>query len=273
PRLIVHIGTMKTGSSAIQRFFARNRAVLPAFGVHYPKAQDAEGRPLEKHADLTAALEAEKRSAAAHPTHGTSRDVLARYLDRAAGRRATLLSAERLAAYGDRAAALFAGVGERFDVRVLVYLRRQDEWALSTYREHVMDPEIAEARPFAAWLDARDVRDQMDYEALMAAWRQAVGEQNIRVLRYPQETPLLPAFIRAADLPRGLLTLPFRGKRVKESVSDDVLFAQLEANGGGPVRPALTGAERDALMAEFQPGNYAVKTRFRPELKRLFGMD
>ncbi len=272
PRLILHIGTMKTGSSAIQRFFARNRAVLPAFGLHYPRATGPEGEVLSKHNDLVEALRSEA-GGTPHLHYGPSADVVARYLEVARSRRVTLLSAEGLAALGPQAAQAFKGVGERFDLRVVVYLRRQDEWALSTYREHVMNPDIAEARPFAAWLASSEIRAQMNYDALLTAWMHVVGEGAIRVLRYPQEMPVLPAFLKAADLPRSLMTLPFHGKRVKESVADEVLLAQMAANGGTPLRPGFSEEERDALLADVQRTNYFVKQRFRPELNRLFGMD
>ncbi|QHQ35065.1 hypothetical protein [Algicella marina] len=273
PRLILHIGIMKTGSSALQRFFARNRAVLPAFGLHYPKATAADGRPLEKHADIVEALQSEVATGSPHPRLGPARDVLERYLSRAERRRTTLLSAEGLAVHRYPGAQLFEGLQQRFDIRVVVFLRRQDEWALSTYREHVMRPDIAESRPFRDWVEAPEIQAQMDYDGLLTAWMRAVGEENIRVLRYPHELPLLPSFLKAADLPRALLSLPFHTARVKESVTDTVLLDQLVANGGVPQKPDLSQEERDQLLDTFQRSNYLAKNRFRPELGPLFAMD
>lgn len=260
PRLILHIGTMKTGSTAIQRFFALNRRALPLFGLHYPRALD--GRALN-HNDL-----AESAGSAAA---GAARDA---YLGAAARRRrcATLLSAERLAALGPAGAAGFAAAAEAFEMRVIVWLRRQDEWALSTYREHIMRPDIAEARPLRTWLEAPEIRAQMEYAALLEAWADVVGRAAIRVLRYPQDLPLLPHFLDAADLPKALMALPFHGKRVKESVSDTVLLAQMAANGGQPERPALSQEERDALLADLRPGNARIRAAYRPDVDRLFGM-
>ncbi len=274
PRLILHIGLMKTGTTAIQRFFARNRSVLPAFGVHYPRSNDPRTRGAINHSDLVEAFRHQQaNSGAGHPDLGTASEVLQRYLAKARNRHATILSAEGLATLGTEAAQLLAPHREAFDIRVIVFLRRQDEWALSTYREHVVNPNYAEARALGDWLADPAIRAQMDYASLLDAWAAAVGEDALRVLRYPHETPLVPSFIRAADLPVGLMTLPYKAKRVRESVPDEIFLDHLRANGGTPERPALSEAERDTLIGAFQPCNRAVKDRFRPDLNALFGLN
>ena len=36
PRLVIHIGMHKTGSSSIQHYLSRNRRLLRLFGLLYP---------------------------------------------------------------------------------------------------------------------------------------------------------------------------------------------------------------------------------------------
>lgn len=261
----------KTGSSAIQRFFARNRAVLPALGVHYPRSSDAVAGGSDGHDDLVLSWRHLHTTGAAHPGLGAPHDVLDRYSARAIKRRVTVLSAEELSTEDAGIATLFAPLRDRFDLRVIVYLRRQDEWALSSYREEAMRAETAALHGLPDWLDDTRTRRRMDYAAMLDAWAAVVGTDAIRVLRYPHETPILNSFVRAAGLPAAVLALPFHAKRVKESVSDEVLLARLCELGGVAQRPTLDQAARDALMARYRGSNGTVCRRFRPELDQLFG--
>lgn len=271
PRLILHVGMGKTGSSALQMFFARNRRVLPLFGLHYPKAISTGFTGANSQRDLSDALRHECMENSPHPVIGDSSNLLGRYVAKAARRRTTLLSSEGLAAPDPNIAKLFSPLGEQFDIRVIIYLRRQDEWGLSTYRERVVNTTYSEARPFLDWLNAPETNALMDYGTILENWRNAVGQNAITVLRYPYETPLLPAFLRAAELTPALLALPFHKKRVRESVSDDVLMRRLKENGGAPEPIRFDQDARDSLMRDFRVSNKQVCQIYRPELARLFG--
>ncbi len=270
PRLIVHIGVTRTGSTALQGFFDSNRTLLPAFGLGYPRALDAAGRPAAHHGGLVAALRHQLTNAAPHPVLGAPEAYLDGLLSGVRGRRTTVLSAEGLAEMGAPAATLIAGLQARFDVTVILYLRRQDEWALSAYRAAVVDPEVCEARSLPAWLEDPATAARMDYAAMVSVWGDALGDGAIRLLRYPHETPLVAKFVAAAGLPQGLLALPNRRRRLRESVGDAELEAQLRANGGPPTVPNLSMAARDKLFERHRDGNIAVRRRFRPDLERLF---
>lgn len=271
PRLILHIGMEKTGSSALQMFFARNRRILLLLGLNYPKTITAHVGNGNSQSDLGIALRHELKERAPHPQIGPARELLNRYLEPAARRRLTLISDEGLAAPNSAIAELFCNFRDQFDIRVVVYLRRQDEWALSCYRERVVDVSVSESRCFTDWLDDPETKAMMDYAAILEGWRSAVGQNAITVLRYPYETPLLPAFLQAAELSAALQVLPYRKRRVRESVADDVLLKRLKENGGVPDPLKFDQNARDELMRDFRVSNKQVCQIYRPELARLFG--
>lgn len=55
-RLIIHVGTHKTGTTSIQSFFVRSRSWLAAQGVAYPEANAFAGSNPRSHHGLAAAL-------------------------------------------------------------------------------------------------------------------------------------------------------------------------------------------------------------------------
>ncbi len=134
--LWLHMGLPKTGSSALQTFFARNGKVLKERGIFYPwPGAQRTGRPTAGNAKWLAKYEK------GWPEESDRAAQLTKWLRR---RRSVLLSSEHfskadpetLAAIRDRAG----------DVRVLVYVRDQAEMIISRY--HQMK-ELGELRPYS----------------------------------------------------------------------------------------------------------------------------
>jgi hypothetical protein len=129
-KLIVHIGANKTGSSAIQRFLSMNNLALRAEGVTVPDnrfrvADQIPGfhvfgfqrllkSPLEGRKQLEDAIDAVD---AAYPEAT-----------------AILLTAENLAA-NPAAPSLFQDLVKTYDTEVIIYIRRQDEFILSSWQQ------------------------------------------------------------------------------------------------------------------------------------------
>jgi hypothetical protein len=128
-KLIVHIGANKTGSSAIQRFLSANNLALRAEGIIIP---DNEFRIVDKIQGfhvfgfqklLKSPLEGRKQLEDAI-------DAVDVAYPRAT---AILLSAENLAA-NPAAPSLFENLVKRYDTKVIIYIRRQDEYILSSWQ-------------------------------------------------------------------------------------------------------------------------------------------
>ena len=193
PRLLLHIGMHKTGSTSLQRFFVRNRAVLKLMGIDYPKAFDASGKRLPKHNDLFQAIWHEKDFGTAHPVLGASAGRVDQLARRIETHRITVLSAEGFSGESPAFAEAFAPLRGRFDIKVICFLRRQDDWAQSFYKQMVQSRQVCESRSFEAFLDGSSTREHLNYLQLLDWWATALGEQTIHVEIYKPGFPALVA--------------------------------------------------------------------------------
>ena len=190
PKLILHIGTHKTGTTSVQRFLAANREQLRAQGLYYPST-DVGGRFTDQYAhhliahaiantgeslgrtdqDARAFFDAVRESTAEGETVVISAEPMYRHVLRdeeglSRGRRAYIRAVRE--AIGD------------FDVTVYAMVRRQDLFLESLYSEQIM------VRPFAEDVDHfLSVRArQADYAARLAEWGAEFGQDRIKVRPY-----------------------------------------------------------------------------------------
>ncbi len=191
---ILHIGVMKTGSKAIQSWMTDNRALLGRHGVHVPEslgsnhsilgnlavhlgdAEDAaDGTRLER-----LRTELEHLPTSIH-TVLFSGETMSR----------SLRGADRIAKLKDVLDRYFASY------RVLIYLRRQDQQALSQYSSD-MRRGIIEAELFS--------KTPLDYDQILAGWTEVFGRAAITPRLYETESlvdgDVVADFVAALDLPR-----------------------------------------------------------------------
>lgn len=280
PRLLLHIGMHKTGSTSLQRFFVRNRPILRMVGIDYPKAYDSKGNRLPKHNDLFHAISHEKDHGKPHPALGPSPDLVENLARKIAANRITVISAEGLSGEHPAFSRAFAPLRDRFDIRVICFLRRQDDWAKSFYKQMVQSREVREARPFPDFLAAESTRQHLNYAQLLGWWADALGDEAIQVEIYRPGTRVLPDFLRAAGLPKSLALLPFSGGMQNRSPVSDYVERVRAANAAGHIRPLpaetdgdtpyFTPESRDRFMSAYNAANESIRVRFRPDLKRLF---
>lgn len=195
-KLLLHIGTHKTGTTSIQRFLSSNRAALRGQGLWYP------GVHLGGHFRRHYAHHRVAHAIAGEGNEGT-RDDAKRFFDAvrkgARPEETVLISAEPLYRH---VLPLDAGATERrlmrggevegdplpyiravrevigeFDVTVMVMLRRQDLFIESLYSEQIMSRDyVDDVNQFLAermWL--------ADYESRLADWASVFGEDRIQV--------------------------------------------------------------------------------------------
>lgn len=193
-QLFLHIGSEKTGTTAIQHFLAMNRECLASQGIIYPTigfsdiahfslvapfhGLDQEGRPLE-FAPPGEYL-AEKEWAPVKEIFDSHSDV------------SVILSAEhfssRLRAKGIGALAnVVSWACSGAKVTILYYVRRQDEYFQSAYSTYV--------KTGGTW-SAQDYYDAIaddpwvyDYYLIASAWRSAFPDACLKVV--PFERPQL----------------------------------------------------------------------------------
>lgn len=176
PRIIIHIGSTKTGSTSIQSFFENNRPALLRHGVYYPEVglYHQPGRPHKQagHADFSP-----------EAVSGSSklRDHVESAIALCAGKIHTvILSSEAffLSQHATKLATHFS----RYHVEVAVYLRRQDDWLNSQYAEFVAGGAVGRVNvPMNEWLESDLTLKRMDYLSKLRSWENLVGRENIHV--------------------------------------------------------------------------------------------
>jgi capsular polysaccharide export protein len=186
--LILHIGATKTGSSAIQHFFMQNRVALERLGILYPNV----GIAGDAHHLFAAAIH--PMAWRMHSTSFAEKDrsvYFAEYVDEIK-RAAADSSANRIVLsseyfWGFYPDAFFAPLQElvrSFDVRLLCYVRRQDEWLESTYAQRVKSGDIL---PFREWLLRHLDVDRpgfCSYDRILRQWELLVPPKRIFVRVY-----------------------------------------------------------------------------------------
>jgi hypothetical protein len=165
--LIIHIGTQKTGTKALQGFLRRNCDALLRQGIRYLQAGREKGRGAT-HNEFARAM----RGAADGPIWGVLRQELAQ-----SDSRIDVLSAEGL--WFRDPAALKQQLPDVRDFQIVVYLRRQDQYLQSLYMQAVSS---GREYSFATWRDK--VPDRGKYLSTLDQWAGAFGREAIIVRPY-----------------------------------------------------------------------------------------
>ena len=179
PTLYIHIGRPKTGSTALQHFLMKNRQALLAQGILYPLTGSYQ---LSSHLFAYAYSESMRESASLPPI---DRDALWEKLSIEMASQpasALVLSSENF--WFVDPAVLAADLQDQFAVKVIAYIRRQDNVIASSFceevkREHItLDADVTDYalyKPRLALLDYLDILD---------AWSIAFGSDNLQVRVY-----------------------------------------------------------------------------------------
>lgn len=264
PRLILHVGTHKTGTTTLQALMAAHRPALAAAGVCYPDTTRSSVPHLPKHSSLFEALVAGPEPFARE--YGLIVEEFAR-----SGADTLVLSEEGLSGprcHGFGAMARFA---EAFDVTVVCYLRRQDRMVESLWNQYCREGH--EKQQIARYIRRERVLMRLDYGRMLAFW-QGIG--TVRAVSYEaavQGPGLVASFAAVTGLP--LPAGADRRENVSPSMGCAAVLAELNRHGIaadwqaieralGPAarRTALgTGLRRD-LLDRFAGVNAELAARF-----------
>ena len=177
-RLVVHVGTCKTGSTTIQDALARLTPALAGRGIHVPSTGRFEAASA-RHGNLLASLTGFRYDAARGGWRELAEEI------RSSDARAFVISDEGLVRVQHAAAAVAAVAGLAADcclaVDVVGYVRPQCQYLESSYAQYVKSG--SEEAAFDAYLaDAFAMRrvarhPQLDYRRVFAPWRAAFGDR------------------------------------------------------------------------------------------------
>jgi hypothetical protein len=305
--VVLHIGMGKTGTTSLQAWLHRNRQRLADQGVLYP-ASPGERR----HVRLGLAMQNPDREP------GTSFDWRRQPVATPRELRPLLeheLFAELRGApvpvlFSDEALFTASDAGLRYlrslldriaaSVRVVAYLRRQDDHVCSRYQQTIKLG--GEVRRMSEWLGGHNFSRKYDYHARLRGWQTLISPASLVVRVFEKghlaEGSLHRDFIEATGLgidPEGLDPVPDRNQSLDaETVEFMRLFNRLRQDrpgkipglpphprmvqrllsaSGGPVL-TLPDDTRERFLAQYQECNRAVARDFVPDApETLFSPD
>lgn len=291
-KIYLHIGTHKTGTSAIQSFALRNAELLAGRGYIYPRSV----LYLHGHHPLAWAL------GVTHPRadpDATARELFHSVLEEFEHSKAPflILSSEDFEFL--QRPEMVRDYLNAYDTAVVVYLRRQDRYLGSIHNHHLRMPQSRLTSPIEDFYNNRDFSRDFDYFKLLEPWVEAFGLSTMRVRPYDAITgagrTIVTDFCATLGIdPSGLqglerrpnssigvfaseaLRLLNRTDLTREGHLSAVHFLRwvseqrkLEDAFGAPP-PRLPHALRRRILAEYEDSNRAVRRRF-PALGPSFG--
>lgn len=178
--LYLHIGIHKTGTSALQEFFARNDSALERYGIHYP----CFGRnPIRGFAHHWFTMPINPQRPIGYNGNTFQQNVLLMGKE-SIGKRAILISSETLCKVTDMT---LLPILHRLadEIKIIIYLRRQDEFIQSAYNQFVKQNRITIS--IQDFLKYELEEGRLDYHAICERWSHVFGKENIIVRVYEKE--------------------------------------------------------------------------------------
>ncbi|HSV68815.1 MAG TPA: hypothetical protein VLI72_01785 [Methylibium sp.] len=172
---VLHIGRHKTGTSSLQHFLHLNRERLVAQGWYYPQA----GLAPVAHHDIARFLHMKQRKLLPLPERERLAQTVRALAKEVAGRREpVLLSSEAFQNCQPQWVATRFAPGS---TRVIVYIREQVDYLVSSYQQKVHATNYAESlHDYAAQV-------VVNYDAFLTRWERVFGADRITVRPYSRE--------------------------------------------------------------------------------------
>ena len=279
PKLIIHIGSQKTGSTSIQTFLTQNPGKMAEAGLSYVNA----GRGPAAHNKL-----AFKRDTDQFPR------IMNRLVNEVQNNpdKTHVISAEMLfTTRMARAMTEFLPDDLRSQTQIIAYVRRQDKFLEAMYKQVVKTGRFkGTAQEYAQKREAA-----LMYSKILGVYADGFGGENVTVLPYER-----PRFkdgdvildmcghlgmdtVTPADLPEKFSNITL-SREVSEmlgliSNTTDINIAELirviirnEAEGAFYSGDSYSPQERREIADKYVEDNEAVRARFCPDLDQLFDL-
>ena len=183
--LTIHIGSHKTGTTALQVAFAKASAALKREGLLYPKTQWRQ----TAHHRLAFALKGKSVPRGDQPDLDGEIAKLMSALNAFHGGQALISSEEFFTCKEDALHALKTALG--MPVRVVCFLRRPDTFLVSCYNQKIKQPGNGFFPPIAKFLkNPRAIAPEMDYLSALSTWADVFGDAAITLETYEAASPL-----------------------------------------------------------------------------------
>ena len=176
---VLHVGLHKTASTYVQGVLAARREDLLGQGVLYPRTGVVDKAAI-------GTREGAGSGQALFTRPGRQQELRTELLDELTDDvRTVLVSSEEFTrpAASPGPAELLGRFGDFGTVKVVLVLRRQDDWIESYYKQAVDQFRNFETRSFADYLHGTGL-DLLDFHSRFTPWRDLVGAENFHVLSY-----------------------------------------------------------------------------------------
>ncbi|MEO0736849.1 MAG: hypothetical protein AAFZ35_08580 [Cyanobacteria bacterium J06649_12] len=182
-RVYLHIGTAKTGTTTLQRFLCKNEKVLSDLGYLYPKSGRPANNPIA-HYNLANAIGSDSRLYNRHTGQWT--DVSNQFLElhqeiEQKNLSRVIISCESFSRNPKELEKLQQELS-RYEVKILVYLRKQEKFLLSAYIESIKQGSYLS---FQEYIDKK--LDLVNYYDLLSLWSSLFGKDNLIIRIFEQD--------------------------------------------------------------------------------------
>lgn len=177
--IYLHIGLHKTGTSAIQLFLSRNRTVLKQKGVLFPGTRTACY-------DLSEELLNTSVSEILSDANSPSKKYLNEIQSSSSG--TVILSSEGFIKLKKEQIEAFKNLfPDDYRLKIIVYLRRQDDKLESHYNQNIRESKIRNQQRFSESFQLLLKNGYFDFYTILIPWREVFGKENIIVRCYEKE--------------------------------------------------------------------------------------
>ncbi|OGA74820.1 MAG: hypothetical protein A3G81_16850 [Betaproteobacteria bacterium RIFCSPLOWO2_12_FULL_65_14] len=271
-RFVIHIGNGKTGTSAVQRFLGDNREALRSKGVLYAglafehcKLPDMSWSAVVK----GAAFLSRPAPQIAAPLTSVLGQLVTQCEEK--GFHSAIWSNESLFVVPDKVATALNGIADRAEIVLVAYIRRQDRWAVSAYKQWGIKHKTytGPVQPFDKWFNPA----RCSYVPILDRWRKLVPSAKLVVRVYERcANDVISDFARASGLSLEGLEMP-KG-RVYETPADAALALYKIYNSqfpGNKLPTDLDGLLKSAGVAQasLAPVDLDLGFPSRADLERL----
>jgi hypothetical protein len=176
-RLVLHIGTHKAGSSAIQHVLWHNSETLKKMGFCYPQLANGQ----LGHHDLAWAIRSSAGGKTPKKVDLTALSKLHRRMQRSACHTAILSSEEFEFATTPEQLRMIGKQLPAELTQVVVYLRRQDKYLVSEYSQHLKMYETRFSGSIHDFYMRYNMSSRFNYLRLLTRWANVFGAENVIV--------------------------------------------------------------------------------------------
>ncbi len=176
--LIFHFGTQKTGTTSLQNFLYNNRETLLAKGWDYPKLAENQKYRFINASGIFYAI--------VNHDNDALDEIMNRVLD-CLKTHNVILSAECFWLFKNIGVVLNKLIKYYSNVKVVVYLRRQDQYLESVYNQWIKNGSMFESREMTQFLKDADSNGLSNYLNKLIQLEDILGD-NLIVKKYERES-------------------------------------------------------------------------------------